>query len=161
MATPQYILKKINDAKTHNVSYLDLSWGREVFQLHCHLDKITGLASTEGYLISSSRDRTVRFWNLTDNNRQIRILEHATSVTCMALSADKKIIAAGEKSGKITIWDVETGNEVKTFNTDTDKSLNCLAFYKNFVIVGTEDIPKSNWNSDLLLNSKVYLIIAA
>ena len=53
---------------------------------------------------------------------------HKDSVTCTAFSHDSKLVATGDMSGLITVWDVATQKEVWNFET-TDLEVKLQALY--------------------------------
>lgn len=53
------------------------------------------------------------FWNCT----LCPFAGHKDSVTCTAFSHDSKLVATGDMSGLITVWDVATQKEVWNFET--------------------------------------------
>jgi WD40 repeat protein len=61
-------------------------------------------------------------------------------VTSIAFSKDDKYIISGSEDKSIKIWELETGNEIKTLNGHSDW-VTSVAFSKddNFIISGSWD----------------------
>jgi len=53
---------------------------------------------------------------------------HKDSVTCTAFSHDSKLVATGDMSGLITVWDVATQKELWSFET-TDLEVRLQTYY--------------------------------
>jgi len=53
---------------------------------------------------------------------------HKDSVTCTAFSHDSKLVATGDMSGLITVWDVAAQKEVWNFET-TDLEVRLQTYY--------------------------------
>jgi len=85
----------------------------EVFVPLGHADSITSAVfSTDGaYLISSSKDRTVKIWE-GPTGREVRTLSHDAEVNAIHISPDGKTIISGDDKGKIHFWETLTGKYV-------------------------------------------------
>ena len=69
---------------------------------------------TGKYIVSGSRDRTIKIWDLTIGIL-IKTLEgHTDIVNSVKFSPDGSFIASGSRDKTIKIWDVKTGNLIKT-----------------------------------------------
>jgi len=73
-----------------------------------------------GYLASSSEDGTVRVWDTnaqghgatactSEDSEQDQNRKHPSSVNCVVISPDGKLIASGCDGGHILLWDGDTG----------------------------------------------------
>lgn len=66
--------------------------------------------SSDGSLIASgSGDRTVRVWNIP-NNQCILSLTIEDGVTTVAISPDNRFLAAGSLDKSVRVWDLISGN---------------------------------------------------
>lgn len=81
-----------------------------------HGDSVTSLAFSPRNLtlVSGSMDTTVRIWFTPRNDKIVQFAAH-TQVLSVAFSPEGDRIAAGCMSGKISVWDVYTGNLLKAF----------------------------------------------
>ncbi len=85
--------------------------------LEGHKDRVLSVAfSPDGNTIaSSSYDYTVRFWD-THNGKHIKTLEgHSNRVWSVAFSPNGQTLASSSEN-EIKLWDVETGECVKSLN---------------------------------------------
>ncbi|NEN90225.1 MAG: hypothetical protein F6K48_15425, partial [Okeania sp. SIO3H1] len=72
------------------------------------------LASSGGYLASSSGDNTIKLWNL-DTGEEIRTLQgHDNYVSSINFSPDSQTLASGSWDKTIKLWNLETGEEIRT-----------------------------------------------
>lgn len=61
---------------------------------------------------------------------------HKDSVTCTAFSHDSKLVATGDMSGLITVWDVATKKEVWNFETtDLEVRLQTYMYLLHCIVV--------------------------
>ncbi|XP_062074664.1 uncharacterized protein LOC133778676 [Humulus lupulus] len=80
--------KPLHEFRGHSGDILDLSW------------------SSQGFLLSSSTDKTVRLWQL-GCNRCLRVFCHNNFVTCVDFNPlDDNYFISGSIDGKVRIWEV-------------------------------------------------------
>ncbi|MBD2184678.1 WD40 repeat domain-containing protein [Aerosakkonema funiforme] len=78
-------------------------------------------------LISGSRDRTIKLWNI-ETAAMIRTLKgHTAAVFSVALCADGSTIASGSEDKTVRIWHLETGELLGTFTGHTEQ-VNAVIF---------------------------------
>jgi WD40 repeat protein len=75
--------------------------------------------SADGHLaVSTSRDKTLKVWNL-ENGTALRTLEsHANDVAAMALSADGRWVVSTFGDHTLKVWNLESGAALASFSTD-------------------------------------------
>jgi WD40 repeat protein len=78
-----------------------------------HIDAVIGVAvSAKGRVVlSASRDRTVKVWDLESGLEQCTFQGHSSPVRCVAVSAFGKVAVSGSEDGAVKVWDVEDGCE--------------------------------------------------
>lgn len=86
------------------------------FTAHSHIVTCLKISADGKYLISSSRDRTIKIWNLETAELMHTLKGHQDGVDAIALSPDGQIIASGSADNKIKIWHLETGDLLATFS---------------------------------------------
>jgi WD40 repeat protein len=100
------------------------------------------------YLVTGGSDNLVRLWELssaTGEARALRTLEgHTSSVWCVAHSADLGRLVSGSDDHTILIWDLATGNLLRTIRART--SFLCLALQHYVIISGSEDGNVEVWD---------------
>ena len=105
------------------IAVWDASEGTHLETLDKHKHQVTALAfSPEGeYLLSASRDRTVRLWDVaTFEKRHVLSSRPASEQPApiehsVAFSPDGAYAVTGGADTSARLWDVETGNHVLTF----------------------------------------------
>jgi len=99
---------------TGKIELLDAVTGQEVRALATHHWEVESLAfSRDGkWLVSTNWDRKVRVMEFPSGN-QVRDFESVSKPVCVAISPDAKVIASGDLSPAVTLWDREGGKEIR------------------------------------------------
>ncbi|CAL5434010.1 unnamed protein product [Camellia sinensis] len=80
-------------------------------------------------IMSSSWDRTVKFWNLTNCKIRASLAGHSGYVNTVAVSPDGSLCASGGKDGVILLWNLAEGK--KLYSLDSGSIINALCFSPN------------------------------
>ena len=98
-------------------------------------------------VVSGSRDKTIRLWNLA-TRETVRIFEgHTRSVNSVALSADGKQVVSGSCDKTIRLWNLATGETVRIFEGHTEAVLSvALSADGKQVVSGSSDRTIRLWN---------------
>jgi hypothetical protein len=78
-------------------------------------------------LASSSRDDTIKLWDVATDIVVRTLRGHTASVRSVAFSPDGQTLASGSDDQMIKLWDVATGQEVRTL-TEHTASVRSVAF---------------------------------
>ncbi len=103
-------------------------------------------------LITGGYDMTARLWDLTNQSEKFNVV-HDSAVTAVAFSPDNKMLLTGTEWGDITLWDVETGEYIDSWNGHSFfvKSLS-MNREMNRILSGSWDATTKLWD---LENNKV------
>ncbi len=75
------------------------------------------VSSDSNFVVSSSRDKTAKLWDLQTGREVRSFLGHQASVTSTAISPDMKFLISGSNDKTIKIWDLVTGKESRSIVT--------------------------------------------
>jgi len=114
-----------------------------------HSDWVKSVAiSPDGHIIvSGSRDKTIKVWNLHTGKLSRNFAGHSDTVETVAISADGHIIVSGSHDKTIKVWNLHTGELIRTLAGHPDQ-VYCVAISADGQIIvsgGSEETIKV-WN---------------
>ncbi|KAL7173766.1 hypothetical protein ACSBR2_033094 [Camellia fascicularis] len=68
-------------------------------------------------IVSSSWDRTLKIWNLTNCKIRASLAGHSGYMNTVAVSPDGSLCASGGKDGVILLWDLAEGKKLYSFDS--------------------------------------------
>ncbi|MDB9401939.1 hypothetical protein PN459_18455, partial [Microcystis aeruginosa CS-567/02-A1] len=114
-----------------------------------HSDSVNAIALTPDgkTVISGSRDKTIKIWDVETGAEKFTLTGHSYSVNAIALTPDGKTVISGSYDKTIKIWDVVTGAEKFTL-TGHSNSVNAIAVTPDgkTVISGSRDKTIKIWD---------------
>ncbi|KAI1800155.1 WD40 repeat-like protein [Daldinia bambusicola] len=131
---------------------LELNWDRgryTNFQLphpdhleEGHNECIYSLQYNQDYLVSGSRDRTLRIWNLR-TRRLVRppLRGHQGSVLCLQFDSDPEedLIVSGSSDSDVILWKFSTGEIMQRLKTAHKESVLNVKFDKRILVTCSKD----------------------
>ena len=119
-----------------------------------HTNTVYDLAfKPNSYLLASAgRDKTVRIWDVGDNNnlRHVRTLRgHTNQVVSVAWSPDSRTLASASQDGTVRLWNPNNGINFAVLRGHTEE-VTCLAWSPDGRILasGSSDDTIRIWNPD-------------
>ncbi|XP_053135261.1 WD repeat and SOCS box-containing protein 2 [Hemicordylus capensis] len=117
----------LNDGQ---IKVWEVQTGRLLFSLSGHQDVVRDLSfapsESRSILVSASRDKTLRVWDLSQNGKQLRVLSgHVQWVYCCCISPDGHMLcsAAGEKSA--LLWSMDSYNLLRKLEGHQNSVVSC------------------------------------
>ncbi|KAI8093323.1 WD40-repeat-containing domain protein [Halteromyces radiatus] len=132
---------------------LDQRWTNGKVNTHYlvgHRDSVYCLQFDNNKIITGSRDRTLKIWDMTTYRCTHTLHGHRASVLC--LQFNDKIMVSGSSDKSLIIWDMKTLQPIKVLQGHTAGVLD-LAFDDRYIVSCSKDATIRIWdinNGDLL-----------
>ncbi|XP_067426502.1 WD repeat and SOCS box-containing protein 2 [Thunnus thynnus] len=131
--------------------------GEAVFDLHGHEGVVRDLVFPQNgtlTLISSSRDKTLRIWDLTQKGKKVQVLSgHKDWISCCSVSSDCSMIASvGRFDRMVCLWSLRSYIFIRNLTGGTHKTLYLLSscdFSPDGALLATAAFSGSSWWIDL------------
>jgi WD40 repeat protein len=121
-------------------------------RLRGHTEGILDLATTKQWLITCSKDKTVRVYDRTKECKLTRIYaQHGGPINAGTLNYSpvdgktRAVTASGE--GGVHLWDVESGNVIRNYAGHA-KGLASVKFQDNRIVTGSNDTTVRVWDAE-------------
>ncbi|KAF5380970.1 hypothetical protein D9615_004094 [Tricholomella constricta] len=99
----------------------------KTFPGHDHSVSAVRFMPGDQFIVSASRDRTIRVFDIASTHLVRTISGHAEWVRCVVPSDDGRLLASGSKDHTVRIWDAQTG-ESKLELRDHEHDVEVVAF---------------------------------
>ncbi|XP_028270791.1 WD repeat and SOCS box-containing protein 2 [Parambassis ranga] len=131
--------------------------GDAVFDLHGHEGIVRHLVFPQNgtlTLISSSRDKTLRIWDLAHKGKKVQVLSgHKDWISCCSVSSDCSMIASvGRFDRMVCLWSLRSYKFIRNLTGGTQKTLYLLSscdFSPDGAVLATAAFSGSSWWIDL------------
>lgn len=120
-----------------------------ILTLEGHTDRVWAIAvSSDGnYIVSGSRDKTIKVWELKTGKLLRTIAGHKKDITSLGISPNGKYIVSGSSDKTINLWELVTGTLIHTFIGHTNE-IRSATFSADgqYLISGSLDSTIRIWN---------------
>lgn len=123
------------------------------FPNEAHTECVYTIQYSGKYLVSGSRDKTVRIWDL-DTQRLVRkpLLGHTASVLCLQFDErpEEDVVISGGSDCHVILWKFSTGEQIKKLEKAHTESVLNLRFDDRYLVTCSKDKSIKVWNRKLL-----------
>ena len=106
------------------------------------------------WLVSGSRDKTLRVWDLETRRLRGRPLTgHSQSVLCLQFDPNEEddVIISGSSDSSVIVWRFSTGQKLHEIPTAHEESVLNLRFDRRYLVTCSKDKKIKVWNRQQLL----------
>ncbi len=132
-----------------SILYQAVEESRERYVFRDHESEVNSVAfSLDGqYIVSGSRDKTVKLWDLKERVLLHTFNGHESEVNSVAFSPDGKYLVSGSNDKTLKLWDVKNRVLLHTFDGHQDW-VNSVAFSPDgkYLVSGSSDNTVKLWD---------------
>ena len=104
---PSKNYKFLNSIKTKYLKHL-LAKKHILLKSHSYEISKVLITSDSQYIITSSRDKTIRIWNFQNKRLETILKGHGGGISCIAITSDNNYLVSGSSDNKLIIWNLQT-----------------------------------------------------
>jgi F-box and WD-40 domain protein 1/11 len=137
-----YAQRRKLEANWEGEKYINFQLPHPNHPEEAHSECIYTIQHSGKYLVSGSRDQTLRIWNL-DTRRLIRppLRAHVGSVLCLQFDADpdEDLIVSGSSDATVILWKFSTGQMIQRLRRAHRESVLNVRFDKRILVTCSKD----------------------
>ncbi|KAK0103769.1 hypothetical protein ONS95_005771 [Cadophora gregata] len=137
-----YSQRRRLEANWENEKYINFQLPHPAHPEEAHEECIYTIQHSGKYLVSGSRDKTLRIWDL-DTRRLLRapLRAHSGSVLCLQFDADPEedLIVSGSSDATIVLWKFSTGQVIQRLRKAHRESVLNVRFDKRVLVTCSKD----------------------
>ena len=106
-----------------------------------HGECVYSLQFDRQYLVSGSRDRTIKVWDMKTRRCLRTLAKHRGSVLCLQFDSDPEedLIVSGSSDSDVIIWRLSTGTPIQTLRNAHAESVLNVRFDKRILVTCSKD----------------------
>ncbi|KAF9078444.1 WD40-repeat-containing domain protein [Rhodocollybia butyracea] len=112
--------------------------------LRGHSGGVLDLRVDDDWIVSCSKDTTIRVWNRRTLTPHRTLRGHEGPVNAVGMEDGRVVSASGD--GKMILWDASSGERLRTFEGH-DRGLACIEYSSGLIISGSSDWKIKIWSS--------------
>ncbi|KAF3912022.1 Beta-TrCP [Orbilia brochopaga] len=128
--------------------YISFQMPDPAFAHEGHSECIYTIQHSAKYLLSGSRDRSIKIWNIHSRRLVKSLTGHEGSVLCLQFddSPHEDVIFSGSSDTNVIVWKFSTGERVRTITKAHSESVLNLRFNQKYVVTCSKDKCVKVWS---------------
>ncbi|KAI8828731.1 WD40-repeat-containing domain protein [Chytriomyces cf. hyalinus JEL632] len=111
--------------------------------LKSHKQSVLNIKFDSRWIVSCSKDKTIKVWSQTDGSLLRTLKGHKAAVNAVQFKGNVCVSASGDRT--IKVWNLETGETLKTLVGHL-RGIACIQFDGNVIVSGSSDRTIRIWN---------------
>ncbi|KAJ3225702.1 DNA-directed RNA polymerases I, II, and III subunit RPABC3 [Chytriomyces hyalinus] len=111
--------------------------------LKSHKQSVLNIKFDSRWIVSCSKDKTIKVWSQTDGSLLRTLKGHKAAVNAVQFKGNVCVSASGDRT--IKVWNLETGETLKTLVGHL-RGIACIQFDGNVIVSGSSDKTIRIWN---------------
>ncbi|CAK7214786.1 hypothetical protein SCUCBS95973_002252 [Sporothrix curviconia] len=137
-----YTLRRRLEANWEQGKYTNFQFPHPDHPEEAHVECIYTIQFNADYLVSGSRDHTIRIWNLHTRRLARRpLVGHRGSVLCLQFDSDPEedLIVSGSSDSNVILWRFSTGEIIQRLHRAHREPVLNVKFDKNILVTCSKD----------------------
>ncbi|EWC44798.1 hypothetical protein DRE_06436 [Drechslerella stenobrocha 248] len=132
--------------------YVSFQMPDPAFAHEGHSECIYTIQHSAKYLLSGSRDRSIKIWNIHTRRLVRSLAGHEGSVLCLQFddSPQEDVIFSGSSDTNVIVWRFSTGERLRTITKAHSESVLNLRFNGKYVVTCSKDKCVKVWSRNQL-----------
>ncbi|KAL1842961.1 hypothetical protein VTJ49DRAFT_3602 [Mycothermus thermophilus] len=136
-----YTMRRRLEANWERGKYTNFQFPHPAHPEEGHGECVYSLQFNARYLVSGSRDRTLKVWDMATRRCLRTLAKHRGSVLCLQFDSDpdEDIIVSGSSDSDVIIWKFSTGKPLQTLKHAHRESVLNVRFDKRILVTCSKD----------------------
>ncbi|KAK4131259.1 WD40 repeat-like protein, partial [Trichocladium antarcticum] len=136
-----YTMRRRLESNWEKAKYTNFQFPKPEHPEEGHKECVYTLQFDSQYLVTGSRDRTLKVWDMKTRRCLRTLAKHRGSVLCLQFDSDpdEDIIVSGSSDSDVIIWKFSTGEELLTLRLAHRESVLNVKFDKRILVTCSKD----------------------
>ncbi|KAL2186651.1 WD40 repeat-like protein [Thermothelomyces heterothallicus CBS 203.75] len=136
-----YTMRRRLESNWERGRFLNFQFPHPAHPEEGHGECVYSLQFNSQYLVSGSRDRTIKIWDMKTRRCLRTLAKHRGSVLCLQFDSDPEedLIVSGSSDSDVIIWRFSTGEPLQTLSHAHRESVLNVKFDKRILVTCSKD----------------------
>ncbi|KAK4101206.1 WD40 repeat-like protein [Parathielavia hyrcaniae] len=136
-----YTMRRRLESNWERGKYVNFQFPHPAYPEEGHGECVYSLQHNSQYLVSGSRDRTLKVWDMKSRRCLRTMAKHRGSVLCLQFdsSPEEDLIVSGSSDSDVIIWRFSTGEPIQTLKNAHRESVLNVRFDQRILVTCSKD----------------------
>ncbi|KAK4152306.1 hypothetical protein C8A00DRAFT_35001 [Chaetomidium leptoderma] len=136
-----YTMRRRLESNWERGKYANFQFPHPAHPEEGHQECVYSLQHNPQYLVSGSRDRTLKVWDMKSRRCLRTLVKHRGSVLCLQFDSDPEedLVVSGSSDSDVIVWQFSTGQPIQTLKHAHRESVLNVRFDKRILVTCSKD----------------------